>query len=233
MLSLKTAIWFPKLVYDKSVIFKSWSGNGKTRETKLYRLDWSYLDKHVIDYFEQWRQTNNQNCEFIDALDSKYDKWLKSMRFAIPAHYLAEIRRNAQQGLIEWGLERRFDTCVREHCLKPAESHINIAFYLINDCIYDEDTNYFYRRPDRVVLHSAMLLKFWAEQTGSWVALEKANIFTLEERLKKANGKGYNKEEKEEVERYLTMVNAINDKKDEWRSRQCVSEKKDRPATKE
>ena len=77
-----------------------------------------------------------------------------------------EIVRNAKRGLEEWGIYRGFDTNVREMCLNPAQELIFVAFYLLCDCLYDPETNYFYRKEDSYFAHNAMVYKFWDGQTG-------------------------------------------------------------------
>lgn len=148
---------FPTLIRVGETSFKSWSDSEKAA-TSLYQLSWDPVDKIKTD---RWNKG-----DFPGTLPEKYDSWVKDMTFAIPQHYLMEVRRTARLSVLEWCTSRPFDTMVREICLEPAVSYAYVSFRLVADCLYDSDTNYFYRGNDKILAPQAMLYKFWSHQTG-------------------------------------------------------------------
>ena len=148
---------FPSLIRTGETKFKSWSDSEKT--TGLYKVDWDSIDKIKKD---RWGDDES----FPGTLPPKYDEWVKEMVFAIPTHYMDEIRHAARRGLVQWCTRRHFDTMIREICLMPAVSSIYVSFRLLADCLYDPEKNYFYRGEDKVLAPQALLYKFWAHQTG-------------------------------------------------------------------
>jgi len=158
---------FPHLTFLKDVSFKSWSEQNKT--TKLYKLDWDSFDCAILKRYIEWNEKYwpGMPLPFIHKFDDYYENLLQSLKFAIPNHYLTEIRRVTQKALLEWNQERHFDTCVRDMCLGPAIKFIQVAFRLIADCTYDENTNYFFRANNKYLLDHMLMFRFWQHQTGS------------------------------------------------------------------
>jgi len=167
MLGESSRLLFPRLKYLKNVQFKSHGGANKS-SMRLYKLDWSKLEEIRQKDHEKWllEYWPDRDVPFWSSLPEKYETWVKNLTFAISDDYMKEIVRNAKRGLEEWSMHRSFDTNVREMCLKPAQEHIYIAFYLLADCLYDPETNYYYRNEDGQYAENAMVYKFWDGQTG-------------------------------------------------------------------
>ena len=204
MLGLQHSLDFPKLVYVKDVNFKSRSETDESKSSQLYRLDWTSFDRKQKEKFEKWRDENwkDHGMEYVPSLPENYDKWMDGLRFAINHSYKNEIYRNTRRSLEEWGIKRSFDTVIREMCLKPAEMHVEVAFKLIADCMYDEDTNYFYRGSARAILSHALLYRFWFHQTGRGLVKVKAEWDKLEWKRNDLNGDA----EKMEVELFMADI---------------------------
>ena len=186
MLGRNHSLYFPKLSYQKHVSFGSWgNSNDKKSSCPVYKLDWSYKEQKCQEDHDKWlKQCHpNKKIPLHPDLPQKYEEWVKGMLFAIPNDYLKEIREHSQRGLAEWDKERGFDTNVREYCLKSAIAHIDIAFYLIGDCAYDPEENYFYRGDDKFLLHHVMGYKFWSNQTGRGLIKHHSGLDELETRF--------------------------------------------------
>lgn len=170
---------FPHLVFLRDASFKSWS---ESKTTKIYKLDWDSFDeailkRHIARNAKCWPDTKFQS---VQKFDSYYETLLHSLRFAIPNNYLTEIRRMTQMAMSEWGTSRTFDTDIREMCLGPAIECIRVAFNLISDCAYDENTNYFLRVNNKYLLAPLMLFRFWQHQTGSGLIADHSGFNKLE-----------------------------------------------------
>lgn len=177
-----TTFIFPHLVFLKDVSFKSWSDS---KTTKIYKLDWDSFDeailkRHIARKANCWPSTE---FKLVQKFDSYYETLLHSLRFAIPNDYLTEIRRMTQMALSEWGTSRTFDTDIREMCLGPAIECIKVAFKLIADCAYDENSNYFLRVNNKYLLAPLMLFRFWQHQTGSGLIADNSGFDKLESKL--------------------------------------------------
>jgi hypothetical protein len=180
---------FPHLIYLKDVKFKGWGSDGKDKSTRLYRLDWEGLDIFKQQQHAEWNKKYwpNTIVSINFRLDPYYEDLLQSLRFAIPNHYLEEIHEQTQNAVTEWAKERRFDTVIREDCLKPAIEHAKVAFELVCDCVFDEKTNYYLRADNKYILAHLLLYRFWMGQTGRGCVQEHAGFPYLEERLKWLN----------------------------------------------
>lgn len=189
MTRLYHSLTFPTLSHQGEVHFKSWSDSNKT--TELYKLDWNHVDTRKKEHFIKNRNTNPPANEFPGSLPEPYDTWLQGLTFAIPVHYLEEIRRSARMSCMEWGVERHFDTMIREICLEPAISFAFVAFRLIADCIYDSETNYFYRSDDKIIVPQALLYKFWSFQTGRGLVRDHSWFHKIEWILKDPSMENY------------------------------------------
>lgn len=171
MLRLSHPLMFPRLVRQGETTFKSHSDSNKS--TDIYKLNWAPMDE-AREY--RWIQRNGNGpytsdqtfylMKYPGTMPKEYDDWVKGLLFAIPRHYLDEIRRTANMAVIEWGKERGFDTMIRDVCLEPAINYAYVSFRLLADCIYDPETNYFYRHANKIITSQALLYKFWSGQTG-------------------------------------------------------------------
>lgn len=171
MLRLSHSLMFPHLVRQGETTFKSHSDSNKS--TDIYKLNWAPMDEAREYNWIRWKGngplTSDQTFYLIKypgIMPRKYDEWVKDLLFAIPRHYLDEIRRTANLAVLEWGRERGFDTMIREICLEPAINYTYVSFRLLADCIYDPETNYFDRHDDKIIAPQALLYKFWSGQTG-------------------------------------------------------------------
>lgn len=179
MLSILNPLYFPRLVRIGQANFSAWSDNSKM--TPLYKLDWSQIEKIKEKEFKGWAKNHaNIDTKYVGDLPKEYDEWLKNFTFAIPDHYMTKIRAFARQGLEGWTTNYPFDTNIREMCLKPAISAVEVSFKLIADCPYDKQTNYFYREDDKIIVAHAALYKFWCFQTGRGCIEDHANFQRLE-----------------------------------------------------
>ena len=113
----------------------------------LYRLDWG---------------SRKDSSKIV----SEYCDYAEGVHYLIAPHYYQEIRRCAMQALVEWTMQRKFDTVIRELCSNPAIAYIDTAFRLLSDCAYDIDKRYWHRDNRRVLLPHILMYKFWIGQTG-------------------------------------------------------------------
>lgn len=200
---------FPNLVRQGEVSFKSWSDSNKT--TDLYRLDWSHLDEIKRKRFVDDARTSSMVSEYPGTLPEPYNSWIQKLVFTIPVDYMEEIRRCSRVAQLEYCTPRHFDTMIRGICLEPAISYIYVAFRMIADCVYDPDTNYFYRGPDKIIIPQALLYKFWCGQTGygllkdhSWF---KKITWMLDSDLSKNDT-----ERKKEVKKFIDCIDKFEEK---------------------
>jgi hypothetical protein len=164
MLHLDNCLLFPSLVYQKDFTIKrpDW-----TKDVRLYKLDWKKVELEKEEHHKKWNKNQwpDLNLPYVPTLPEELDKEVENYTFALDRGYLNEIQRCSQQGLQEWNIRRPFDTMIREMCLKVPFSYIKVAFSLLSDCIFEEETGY-WDRGNRRECASLMLYKFWCHQTG-------------------------------------------------------------------
>ena len=188
MFTMSSPLSFPSLVlcsYEKvPVVHKGNKGRKNVvHKYHMFMLDWTEHDQRIKKRHERNEKkiTSRGMIRFHENLPKKYTEWLQNLRFALSESYEREIRRNAWNAQEEWNIRRPFDTVVREHCLRPAIQFVNCAFYLLCDCIYDEQKKYWSRFKG---LHrfavNVMLYKFWAHQTGRGLLRRNAEIDKIE-----------------------------------------------------
>jgi len=169
-------LFFPSLVYQKDFVIKarqqevdckknikpSW-----TRKVKLYKINWSNVELRKKIRHIKWNKKYWPNVEipYINSLPTKLDEEVLDYVYALDVGYLNEIRRCSEQGLIEWNTPRPFDTIIRDMCLDVPQAYIQVAFRLLSDCIFNEETGY-WSKGDRRESACLMLYKFWCHQTG-------------------------------------------------------------------
>ena len=165
-----TSLDFPRLVYVTSTEFKKNTLTGAKGETSVFKLDWDSFDERGKEKHKKWNKQcwPDLNVEFVYQFPEEYEKILKEMQFAIPSSYMIEIKRQVWQSRSEWSYVKdlHFDTSIRESCLAPSISHTRTAFYLLADCAYDKETNYYDRRHQKILYQYLMLYRFWQHQTG-------------------------------------------------------------------
>jgi len=173
MLNYISPLYFPNLVFT-GIIHKN---------TRVYSLNWNKKEEIAINKHSEWRSKHwpKQNLPFIPSLPQEIDVWVTNLRFVINDEYRKEINRNARRCLEEWNIRRSFDTDIREFCLKTAETHAFVAFYLLEDCAYDTVNECFYRKnnDDKFLIKYALAYKFWAHQTGRGCVRENARLNKL------------------------------------------------------
>jgi len=182
---------FPSLTRIDEVSFKSWSeSKGKTG---VYKLNWDGFDKRILEkavkaHYAVTVYDNDGNPmerEFeapSQPLPKEWDEMLNKIEYAIPHHYLDEIRRMTHMGMLEWAQERHFNTSIREMCLEPAQTFIGCAFKLIADCCYDRNMNYFMRDDFKHFVAPLCIYRFWKHQTGDAHPIQHSGIDKLPER---------------------------------------------------
>jgi len=201
MLSLSQPFYFPKFIHAGEANFKAWSDRFK--KTRLYKLDWSQAENYKEDKYYKWAKERDIKAKYTGELPVKYDEWLKNITFAIPEHYMYRIKDFSQKANFGWCDKYPYDTSIRELCLKPAISYVEVAFKLIADCPYNEETNYFYRGDDRILIAHAALYKFWSFQTGRGCVEDHADFRRLEYIVKKGMAKP---EFKTMVRKFLSAI---------------------------
>jgi len=162
MLNNKNKLFFPKIVFEKSIELKH--NTSEIKIINLYYLDWTNKEK----------KCNNGNIE----LPMEYEDVIKQLRYAITDDYLDEIRRVSWLSINEFNVIRKLDSSMKKIYLKPAVAYITTAFTLLGDCAFDLNTNFYYRGAYKVILKNLLLYKFWKNQrqiTPSMI-LEFANI---------------------------------------------------------
>lgn len=175
MFRLTHPLYFPLLKRVGETTFKAHSD--VSRSTGLYVLNWAELDRIRKERYEKRTkiEVGQQLPPFPGTLPKKYS-WVEDIRFALPRHYLDQIRQSTRQAMDIWGREYGFDTMIREICLEPAISHSYVAFRLLADCVYDEKTNYWSRDDSKFIVPQALLYKFWSFQTGRGLVRDHAKF---------------------------------------------------------
>lgn len=191
MLTKSHPLYFPKLKFIKEgqLVHKD-NGGESGRPINIYSLDWSKQEKFIEEKHENWKNKYHptKKLPFIGQLPKEWEAWIKSLVFAIDDYYLREIRFWTQNALMFWS-RRNYasaDTVVREYCLNPAIEMIDVAFFLIGDCVYDMQTQYFSRSSKKYLTNNVMLYKFWAYQTGRGLLWDRANLDALKWRVKES-----------------------------------------------
>jgi len=148
MLNNTGKLFFPKIEFDKSTEINPNSGDNKI--VHLYYLDWTNKEK----------KCNNGESE----LPFRYEDKIKNLRFAISDGYLKEIRRTSWASVEELNIVRTLDSSLRFLYLKPAVAYVSVSFRLLSDSVFDSETNFYYRKPDKIVIPHLLLYKFWKNQ---------------------------------------------------------------------
>jgi hypothetical protein len=231
MLKLYHQLYFPVLKYEGSVKFnRPIKTNAKNKETTIFSLDWFKKESITRQKHEKWLQKTHldKNISFIEDLPQKWDDYVRTRVYAIPAHYLDKIREESWKGLTEWNNSHinSFDTMIKEICLIPALAHIKVVFKLLADCVFDgsisnwENGNRYYSRSleDNYLLSHLLIYKFWSHQTGRGLLYFNADIEKIEqqkERLKKGiDGQNNSVEVIKVLDDFLTDLEKHEQKKD-------------------
>lgn len=153
----------------------------------LFKLDWNIIDKMKFKEFHNFCISWN-----IDDIEEIYDRFPQvtsfnnlyktdGMRFIINNDYLKQIRNNVLQAYNnEVNINVNNDTMIRDYCKKATEINIQIAFFLLADCLYDEKSNYFSRTDPIRLVTSSLLWRYWSFKTGRGLLRERCLINDLE-----------------------------------------------------
>jgi hypothetical protein len=150
MLSNTAKLYFPKLVYTKTVTIND-------KPLSLYRLDWARKELKCAKGFSEL---------------SGAEETLAHSSFAIPDSYIKEIRRLSWASVAEWNEIRLLPDTMRGIYLRPAVEMVHTAFFLLADCKFDEETNFYDRSQPRGYVLLILLRKFWINQVKKELADE-------------------------------------------------------------
>lgn len=160
MLNNKNKLFFPKIEYVKSIQI-----NDQKDVINLYKLDWSRKEK----------KCNNSTKDIIDALDFT----VKDLIFALSDGELSEIRRCSWQSIYEYNQHRDLNNIPQSIYLLSTISLIESAFKILAKNIYNEESNEFHKKYDKIIFPYLLLYKFWKNQTNNENLLTFANITEL------------------------------------------------------
>jgi len=155
MLSLSQQLPFPELIYCGRFITEpggeepSGLVHGPIT-VPLYRLDWR---RHDLE--------TRPKVGYIDLLPQHWAAWLDGARFNMDDTYTSEIRHHCRAALLDWQLDAPFDKRIGEILQQPTVAHVETAFRLLADCLWDADKKQWERGHPRKVFLSAALLRFW------------------------------------------------------------------------
>ena len=210
---------FPRLVHLREAKnFRS------ERSMSIYKLDWSKMEESLKENHEcQRREVNpapqaRTYHDFFPALPDKYMKWVDDLQFALSSGYRREIVRTSNAALNEWSIERPFDTCIREYCLRPSHQFVNVAFRLLEDSIYDSEKNYFDRSDRKYTAKNLMLYRFWFHQTGWGLIWERSELNEKQTILNHKIWKGWETSYSGEVERiYQELIDDMKEHEENFK----------------
>lgn len=159
----------------------------------LFILEWNSIEFRKFSKFEQFLRSwditdpNEINERFPGTTSNTNYEFTNKMKFVISNTYLNQIRNNVLQAynsLVSVDID---DTMIREYCMKPSEMNIQVAFFLIADCLFDEETNYFDRKYHINHITSSLLWRYWSFSTGRGLLRKRCLIDELENNLKYSN----------------------------------------------
>ena len=216
MLGTGPRLYFPKLRFVAEAAI-----HGSKKKKPLYRLDWSKLEAHRREHFDQWRKScwpDREDLHFVPGLPIAYESLVKDAVFALDSRYEAEIIRNCHRAVQEWGLTRYFDTMIREMCLEPAEAHARVAVELIGDCIINPDSQGYASWARKKIFVSATLWKLWYKQTGRGLLYDRAQLDNLKRLIGYPAGRALGcieEDDRQQLRAYLDAMKMHDEKIDE------------------
>jgi len=78
------------------------------------------------------------------------------------------IRYHAKMANLDWLLHPPIPASVRvEACREPRVANVFAAFYLLGDCVYSQESQWFLRGVQKAIIQHALMLKFWIGQTSA------------------------------------------------------------------
>ena len=155
MLSFTQKLQFPELIYCGRFSIPpndppGCASMGKT--VPLFRLNWEQHDLDVVCRQKQGR---------VNLLPDHWVPWLDNCRFVLEATYQSEIHRHCRSALLDWQLDSPFDQRIGEMLQQPAVSHVETAFRLMKDCLWNASKAGWEKGIARNIFLSAALLRFW------------------------------------------------------------------------
>ena len=145
-----------------------------SKEKNIYRLDWSFFDKRKKE------KPCHYEAPSVKALPDKYESLLEDLKFAISYPLIDEIRRNVRQAIEERNVKRGLSAYYESMVEKTCEAHVEVAFALLTDCLFDVNKNDWDREQDKIIILSMMLYKFWHNQVPKKELKRLALFFDLE-----------------------------------------------------
>lgn len=211
----------PKLTFQRDVEV---SHPERPFTGKLFKLDWSKCDnekyQHVKNHLHSWvndkEEEKNQLKKFPGIVPKELKNFLDNSKFLISSEYLTQIRANTLQAYNSLlSIHITGDTMIREYCLKPVNINIQVAFFLIADCLFDEGTNYFDRNYSIHLITSMLLWRYWSFHTGRGLLREKCLIDELEESL---NYLDKDPKRKKQYEKHIDLFDSWFEKVEKFHS---------------
>lgn len=154
----------------------------------IFKLDWDPVDQYKKDEYAEWKQkywdeTKTCESERPGTLPPEIDEKVKDLTFALSYDYKRAIEHFTRLFVEERTRQWKFDTVVRDRCLTVSASAINVAFYLISDCMYNAESDGWYRGPHKRLYLHAMQYKFWRLYTGRGLVWDKSDLPELEQSM--------------------------------------------------
>ena len=170
----------------------------------LFKLDWDSVDQYKKDEYREHldarayptdvkKRGTTQVQQFIaqvadenwypTSLPPEIDEKVKDLTFALSHDYKRAIEHYTRLFVEERTQKWKFDTVVRDCCLTVSASAINVAFYLISDCMYNAESDGWYRGPHKRLYLHAMQYKFWRLYTGRGLVWDKSDLPKLEQSI--------------------------------------------------
>lgn len=161
----------------------------KSFKGSLFKLDWNYIDSNKFSNFKSFLNDWNINDytevrrRYPGVTSSKNLKFTDGMRFLIKDDYLNQIRYHIFQAYDNLVNIRLSDTMIRDYCAKASHTNVQIAFFLLADCLFDEKKSYFDRNYNLRMITSSLLWRYWSFNTGRGLLLDKCLIYDLKQSL--------------------------------------------------
>jgi hypothetical protein len=225
--------YVPRLLFQ-NVKVPVGSQAADSRMYNLFKLDWDSVDKFKQDSYVKWVEDHWQE-QFPAALRGKmpgtlpprYDDIIKGLVFALPHDYQVAVQHFTQLYYTERHRVWKFDTVIREMCLKPAEAAINTAFKLIADCCYDMDSKCWLRQHsevDKRLISCLLRYKFWRESTVRGPVWDRAGLDDLDRFAGQLLQKGHQRSDTELGTKYRQCLTEIKQwEMDEEKFRDFIS----------
>lgn len=191
----RVSLEYPRLIFKEKVKVKH-KENPFT--SNKYVLDWSRLEEKKLRKFKDFCYKNGVDTEGdeLTATGSAADRiypgtapkdtvgLTSKLEFVLSNRYLNQIKYNVLQAHYNYSfIDGGFDTMIREYCYKPSESHIQVAFFLLADCVFNNETEYFDRSFPTGLIASKLLCRFWSFQIGYGWLRQRCLVNELEEDL--------------------------------------------------